>query len=70
MGRPGKGLATSLYLITKGLEKKQNSRFAIIDITNQDFRKFLKKIKNSPYLGYKSKQVKIEPTKYYFFIIQ
>ena len=37
--------------------------FAITDITNQDFRKLLKKFNDSPYLGYKSKQVNDEPTK-------
>ena len=40
------------------------------DITNQGFRNFLKEFNNSPYLGYKKKQVYIEPTEYYFFLIK
>ena len=46
------------------------ARFAITDITKQYFRKFLKRFKNSPYLGYKSKQVHNESTKDYFFLIE
>ena len=34
MGRPGKGLMTSLALSTKGQKKKQKEWFAINDITN------------------------------------
>ena len=62
MGRPGKGLTTSLDLRTKRSNQKQKERFAITNITNQDFRKFLKKFKNSHYLVYKSKRVHKEPT--------
>ena len=40
------------------------------EITNKDFRKLLKKFKNSPYLGYKSKQVHNEPTGDYLFPIK
>ena len=50
--------------------KKQNSRFAITEITNQDFSKFLNKFKNSPYLVYKSKQVYNEPTEAWLFLIK
>ena len=70
MGRPGKGMTTYLTLSTKIPNKKKNSRFSITDITNQYFRKFLKKFKNSPYLGYNSKQVHNEPTESYFFLIK
>ena len=70
MGRTGKGLTTSLALRPKRLNKKQKARFAITNITNQDFRKLLKKFKNSPYLGYKTKQFQNEPTESYFFLIK
>ena len=52
---PGKGLNKSLAQSTKRSNNKQKERVAITDITNQDFRKFLNKFKNSPYLGYTSK---------------
>ena len=48
-----KGLTTSLNLRAKSPKKKQ-ARFYNTDITNHDFRKSLKKFKNTPYLGYKS----------------
>ena len=62
MGRPGKGPTTSANLSNKRSNKKQKARFSMTVITNQDFKKFLKKFKNSPYLGYKIKQVHNEPT--------
>ena len=43
MGRSGKGLTTSLTLSTKMLNKKQNSRTAITDITKQYLRNLLNK---------------------------
>ena len=70
MGWPGKGLTTSLALRIKSPNKKKKSRFAITDITNQDFKTLLKKFKNSHYLGYKSKQVHNEPTEAYFLPIK
>ena len=51
MGIPGKGMTTSLSLRTKTPNKQQKEKFDINDITNQDFRKFIKKFKNSPYIG-------------------
>ena len=51
IGRPGKVLNNYLDLRTKRSNKKQKARFAITDTTNQDFRKFLNKFKNSPYQG-------------------
>ena len=68
MGIPGKGMTTYISLRTKSTNKKQKARFDITDITNQYFRKLLKKFKNSPDLGYKSKQVQNEPTEDYFFL--
>ena len=50
--------------------KKQKERFSITNTTNQDFRNFLKKFKNSTYLGYKSKQIQDEPTEDYLLIIK
>ena len=70
MGRPGKGLTTSLALSTKSSNKKQKAGLAITGITNQDFRKLLNKFKYSPYIGYKIKQVHNEPTEYYLFLIK
>ena len=70
MGIPGYGLATSLYLITKRSNKKQKARFLISDITKQNFSKLLKNVDNSPYLGYKSKQVNNEPNEVYFLLIK
>ena len=51
-----------MILRNKSPNKKQREMFSIIDITNQDFSKLLEKFNNSPYLGYKSKQVHNEPT--------
>ena len=62
MGRTGKGLNTSLDLSNKRSKKKQKPRFAITEITNQYLRDFLNNFKNSPYIGYKSKQVHNKPT--------
>ena len=70
MGRQGKEMTTSLALRIKISNKIQKEMFAITDITNQYFRKFLKFFKNSPYLGYTSKQVHNEPTEDYFFLIK
>ena len=67
---PGKGMTTSLAIMTKRTKNKQKARFAITEITNQDLKKFLKKFKTSPYLGYKSKQVHNEPTGAYFLLIK
>ena len=68
-GRPGKWLTSSLDLRTKSSNKKKKARFSITNIIIQDFSKFLKKIKNSPYLGYKSKQAHNAPTEAHFFLI-
>ena len=65
---PGKGLTTSLDLSTKRSNKKKKARFAMNDIFNQDFRIFLKRFKNSSYIGYKSKQVHKEPTEAYLLL--
>ena len=70
MGRPGEGMTTSQALGTKRSNKKQNERFSITDINNQDFMKLLKNFRSSPYLGYKSKQVNNEQTEYFFFVIK
>ena len=70
MGRPDKGLTNSLDLRTKSSNKKKKTRFAITDITNQDFRNFLNKLKNSTYLGYKSKQFHNEPTDAFLLLIK
>ena len=69
MGIPGKGLTTSMDLRTKS-SKIKKVMFDITDITNQDFRKFLKKFNNSPYLGYKSKNIHNEPPETYIFLIK
>ena len=70
MLRPDKVITTSVALSTKSSNNKQKASFAITDISNQDFRKFLKKFKNEPYIGYKIKQVHNEPTESYFFLIK
>ena len=56
------GMTVSIMLLTKSPNNKQKARFAITDITNQDFRKLLKEIKNSPYLGLNNKHVNNKPT--------
>ena len=61
---------TSLGISNKNSNKKQKEMFAITDITTQDNRKFLKNLKNLPYLDYKSKQVHNEPTEAYLFLIK
>ena len=70
MGRPNKGMAAYLALRTKNPNKKQKARFDITDITKEDFRKLLKKVKSSPYLDYKIKQVHNEPADAYFLLIK
>ena len=62
MVTPGKGLTASISIRTKGPNKKQKGIFPITDITKHNFRKLIKKFNNSPYIGYKSKQVYNEPT--------
>ena len=69
MGISGKGINNYLTLRTKIPNKKQKSRIAITDINNHDFRKFIEAFNNSPYLGYRKKQVHNEPTESYFFLI-
>ena len=66
MIRLGKEVTISLYLRTKMLNNKQKSSFAITNITYHYFRNFIKKFKNSTYLGLKSKHVHNEPTEAYF----
>ena len=70
VGRSGKRVTTSLTLNLKKPNQEQKARTSNIAITNQDFREFLKKFKNLPYLGYKKKQVINEPTETYFFLIK
>ena len=59
------GITTSLALRTYRSNKKQKERFAITEITKQDFEKCLNKFYNTPYLGYNSKQFHNEPTEAY-----
>ena len=70
MGRPSKGMTISQDIRNKISNKKQKARFEITDIIKRYFRKLLKKFNNSPYLGYKIKQVHNEPTEDYFFPIK
>ena len=44
MVRSGKGMNISLFLRTKIPNNKQKARFAITDITDQDFINLLKKV--------------------------
>ena len=67
MRKPGKGITTSLYLRTKRSNKKQNAKFSITDINEQDLSKLLKKFNNPPYPGYKSKHIHNETIEAYFF---
>ena len=69
MVRSGEGMNTSLALRTKIPDKKQKARIDITDITHNDIRKFLEAFNNSPYLGYRKKQVHNEPTESYFLLI-
>ena len=55
MERQGREMTTSLDIRTKRSNKKQKARFSITDITNKNFRKFIKKFNNSTDIGYKSK---------------
>ena len=57
MVRSGKEMTTYMTLSTKIPNMKQKARTAITAITNQYFRKLLKRFKNLSYLGYKEKQV-------------
>ena len=58
-----------LVSLPKGLTRIK-SRCAITGITKQDYRKFLKKFNNSPYLGYKSKHVHNEQHEAYLLLIK
>ena len=66
----GKGVNNYLYIKTKSPNKKQKARTAITENNKQHFSNFLKKVENSPYMGYKSKQIHNEPTDDYFFLIK
>ena len=57
MGRSGKGMDAYLTLRTERPNKKQKSRTAITDITNQYFGKLLKEFNDSPCIGYRKKWV-------------
>ena len=70
MGIQGKGITNSTYIRTKSPNKKQKARFAITEITKHNLRKFCKKFKNSPYIGYKIKHIHNEPTEDYFLLIK
>ena len=70
MGILCNGMTIYLNLSTKIPNKKQKARSAIAYITNQYFRKFLKEIKKSPYLGYNKRRVHNEPTESSFFLIK
>ena len=65
---PGTVINTSLTFRTNMPNNKQNSRFAITDIDKQYLSNLLDNFDNSPYLGYKSKQVHNEPTEYYLLL--
>ena len=49
MGRPGKGLTTSLALRTKSSNIIKKASFSITDITNKDFRKLPNNFRNSTF---------------------
>ena len=69
VGRSGKGLTNSMNIRTRRrLNKKQNSRTSITDISSQYFMKLLEEFKYLPYLCYRKKLVKSEPTEAYFFL--
>ena len=70
MGIIGKEMNTSMDFRTKKSNKKQKSRFDINDITNQDFRKLIRKFNNLPYIGYRSKQVQNKPIEAYLLLIK
>ena len=57
MRRLGTGLIIYLYIGTKRSNNNKKARFSITVINNEDFRKLLMGFSNSPYLGYKNKQV-------------
>ena len=69
MGITGNAMTKYLSLRTKKPDMKQRASFSITEITNQYFRKLLKRFKNSAYLCYKIKRVHKEPTEYYFLLI-
>ena len=52
------------------VQTRKKASFSITDITNQYFRKLLKKFNNLTCICYKSKQVHNEPTEEYFFPIK
>ena len=57
MIRSGKRVTNSISLSTRIPNKKQRVRTSINEITNQYFRKLLKRFEDSPDIGYNSKQV-------------
>ena len=63
MGRSGKGLSTSLTLRNRrSSNKKQNTSTANADVLPQYFMKILEEFKDLPYLGYRKRQNKNDPT--------
>ena len=57
-------------VLTSYMETRKKAMFSMTYITTQDFGNLLKKFYNSPYSGYKSKQVHNEPTEDYLFLIK
>ena len=68
MVKPRKGLNTSMAISTKMPEKKQKTRTAITDITNEYFGRFFKEFNNSPYRGYYRKMVHSEQAEACFLL--
>ena len=69
MGGPGMVMNTYLNLRTRRRKNKKKSRTDITDIVPQEFMKLLEAFKDLPRLGYRKKQVKIEFTKAFFFLV-
>ena len=68
LGRPGKGLITSLGLKAKARPKKyKKARYAIRNVSKKELSKIIREFYKLPYKSYERMRPKHEPTDSYFY---
>ena len=69
LGRPGKGLITSLGLKSKaGPHKYKKARYAIGNVSKKDLSKVIREFEKLTYESYEKKRPNHEPTDIYFYL--
>ena len=69
LGRPGKGLITSLGLKAKARPKKyKKARYAIRNVSKKELSKIIREFYKLPYKSYERRRPKHEPTDSYFYL--